>query len=323
MDGFKVFNSDWTSSHGDIVFEVGKTYRTAGDPKLCETGFHFCEDVLDCFNYYTLDVRNHVCRVKATGKIDRGNYDYGDRKACTNELAVVEEVPWDEVFAIIESSHPNFRVSIETGNAALNCGVLNKGKHNSGNGNSGSRNSGNGNCGDGNAGNGNSGAGNAGNGNEGSGNTGSRNSGSGNAGSANSGARNAGCWNAGNFNAGSHNAGSRNIGDWNTGYGNCGCFCAEKQRRILMFDEACDWTMSDWLHSRARRLLDELPQRYEEATGRISISIEDEAYLDYAQHWWNGLSAADRASILLIPNFDSAKFFQSTGIDVYKTADDL
>ena len=54
MKLFKGFNKDMTCTPGgDIKFqyEEGKTYHE-GNAKLCSTGFHACENPLDCFGYY-------------------------------------------------------------------------------------------------------------------------------------------------------------------------------------------------------------------------------------------------------------------------------
>ena len=102
MKGFKVFNPDWTTDHCDIVFEVGRTYRTAGKPVLCAKGFHFCEDLLDCFGYYDFDDENHVCAVIATGDIESDGV-----KSCTNEITLVREIPWDEVSVLVNGGDKN------------------------------------------------------------------------------------------------------------------------------------------------------------------------------------------------------------------------
>lgn len=52
MKGYKVFKHDWTCR--DFQYEVGKTYKHDGPLKICRSGFHFCRNVDDCFNYYRL-----------------------------------------------------------------------------------------------------------------------------------------------------------------------------------------------------------------------------------------------------------------------------
>ena len=54
MKGYKVFNSDWTCR--GYQYEIGKTYEIAESPKCCKVGFHFCEKLADCFNYYSFDL---------------------------------------------------------------------------------------------------------------------------------------------------------------------------------------------------------------------------------------------------------------------------
>lgn len=50
---FKGFNKDMTCSPNGVKYqyEEGKTYHE-DEASLCHTGFHACENPLDCFGYY-------------------------------------------------------------------------------------------------------------------------------------------------------------------------------------------------------------------------------------------------------------------------------
>ena len=51
MKAYKGFNKDMTCR--DFQYEEGKTYET-NEAKLCKSGFHACENPLDCWSYYDL-----------------------------------------------------------------------------------------------------------------------------------------------------------------------------------------------------------------------------------------------------------------------------
>ena len=163
MKGYKAFNNDMTTNHGDnTVYEVGKTYTVEGEIKICENGYHFCKKCVDVYDYYDKPCR--ICEVSVTGAVQtQGNKSVG------RKLKILRELTADEISSL-----------------------CNSGNWNSGNRNSGNRNSGNRNSGDRNSGNRNSGDRNSGNWNSGDRNSGDRNSGNWNSGNWNSGDRNSG-----------------------------------------------------------------------------------------------------------------------------------
>ena len=135
--GYKVFNSDWTCN--GFQYEVGKTYQHEGSIGLCREGFHFCEKLVNCFNYYSFNPENKVAEVIATGEVIKG-----DDKCVTNNIEIVREISWNDVLNLVNTGSGN-------------TGLCNSGNRNSGDWNSGNRNSGDWNSGDCNSGDWNSG----------------------------------------------------------------------------------------------------------------------------------------------------------------------
>jgi len=266
MRGYKVFNPDWTCR--DMQYEVGKTYEMEQTPIICERGFHFCEKVADCFEYYRFDSDNKVAEIEAFGELD---FEEDGNKHCTNKIKIIRELNWYEVLDLV--------------NTGKGCtGIRNSGDRNSGNWNSGDRNSGN----------------------------------------RNSGNRNSGDWNSGN-----RNSGDWNSGDWNSASNCTGCFNTISQP-IMFFDNPANITFGQWRNSDAYWLLNQIDFRPTEwicsdnmtnvekknhpehkTTGGY-LKIRDNS--DCRIEWWERLTDEEKAIIKAIPNFDSKKFYQITGI---------
>ncbi len=198
LKAYKVFNSDWTCR--GFQYEVGKSYSIKEEPIMCETGFHACRKVQNCFSYYSFDPKNKVAEVELSGII----LGLDDDKQCSQKIKIVREVSWNDMLVL------------------ANTGIGNSGYSNSGDRNSGDRNSGDSNSGDKNSGDSNSGYRNSGYRNSGYRNSGYRNSGYSNSGDSNSGHRNSGYSNSGYSNSGDSNSGHRNSGHGNSGHGNSG-----------------------------------------------------------------------------------------------------
>jgi hypothetical protein len=286
MKGYKVFNPDWTCR--GFQFEVGKTFEEDVEPSCCDRGFHFCKELKDCFTYYKFDPNNKVAEVEAVGDIDTHS---NDTKCSTNKLRVIREITWHEVIELV--------------NLGKSCtGIRNSGNYNSGSFNSGNLNSGNW-------------------------NSGGYNSGNWNSGGYNSGNWNSGDYNSGNWNSGDWNSGDYNSGDWNKTSYAVGCFNTERQK-LKFFDKETDMTMKQWWDSEAMRLLNQIDLRPTDWI--LSDDMTDEEKAEHPEHettggylkirdnsdccteWWNGLSERNKNIIRSIPNFDSEKFYQITGI---------
>ena len=316
MKGYKVFNENWKCR--GFQYKVGETYEHKGGIYLCESGFHFCKKLNNCFNYYSFNPKNKVAEIEAIGDIIEG-----EDKCVTNKIKILKEISWQDVLEL------------------ANLGENNEGYRNVGNGNKGHYNTGDNNYGDYNTGDNNYGNENVGYDNFGNRNIGDMNFGSHNYGCNNFGNRNIGDYNKGKFNLGINNKGHNNAGNYNYGdynFGDCnkthnslGCFCTESPSTIKFFNKDSDWTLDDWKNSNASRILlsnfiltewiyaidmtDEEKEKYpnyKTINGYLKIYTYEEAW----KNMWSRLTNIQKKEFTKLPNFDKDIFKEITGIDI-------
>ena len=93
MKYYKAMNKDLTCR--SFQYEIGKTYELPKDVKLelCKNGFHFCDILNACFNYYDED-DSIICEVEPLGKIIHDEYD---NKLVTDKIKIVRQLSDEEI----------------------------------------------------------------------------------------------------------------------------------------------------------------------------------------------------------------------------------
>ena len=89
--GYKGFDKDLRCR--DFQYEVGKEYE-CDKAVICEEGFHFCENPLDVFYYYSpceYNGLNRFCEVEGSGEFDRKN-----DKLCCTKIKIIRELTLQE-----------------------------------------------------------------------------------------------------------------------------------------------------------------------------------------------------------------------------------
>ncbi|MBS4874141.1 MAG: hypothetical protein KHZ79_07185 [Atopobium minutum] len=318
MQGYKAFDSDMTCR--GFQYKVGEESIYDGKIDPCKSGFHFCKNPADCFDYYVYDgSKTVICKVEARGEIKTDD----GKKYVTDKLFIAEQIPWEHVHNLVNLGRDC------TG--LRNSGNRNSGNRNSGDCNSGDCNSGNRNSGDWNSGDCNSGDCNSGNRNSGNRNSGDCNSGDCNSGDCNSGNRNSGNRNSGDWNSGDCNSGNRNSGDWNkTSFSN-GVLCTKKPT-ILIFDKQSNLTLQEWLDTEAHHLMNKIGCMPEFIWASDMTDKEKEEHQEYkilggylrparsrseaVKEWWGELTDKQKLVIFAIPNFDCEKWCYIMEYDV-------
>ena len=162
-------------------------------------------------------------------------------------------------------------------------------------------------------------------------NSGNWNSGNWNSGNCNSGNWNSGDCNSGGWNSGNWNSGNCNSGDWNSCDFSNGCFNTFEPK-IFLFNKPSTWSYSDWINSKARYILNQIPGNVLEYVYFENMTTDEKAthpeaevtggYLkklnrsECRKTWWDYLPDDKKNIIKSIPNFNKEIFKEITGIDV-------
>ena len=112
IKGYKVFDTGLKCRDYDFN-QVGSTHTYEGEPVLCESGFHFCTTLQDCFGYYNITPSMIICEVQATGYTD-AKEDCSKRTCKT--LTITRQMTFDEVIPHITDSYYAYRWALNIGN---------------------------------------------------------------------------------------------------------------------------------------------------------------------------------------------------------------
>ena len=276
MKGYKAFNKDLTCR--GMQYEVGKEYVFDGEPIPCRQGFHFCETIADCYEFYAGSDDTRICEIEAVGDIAEEGVE-----RVTNKIRILAEITCE---------------NLRKGNTGKsNSGYWNSGDRNSGYRNGGYRNSGDRNSGDRNS---------------GDWNSGDRNSGDSNSGDWNSGDRNSGDWNSGDRNSGifcTEKEPTIKIFDKDSDW-TFEDWCESRAYRVM---EGCPYSYSDFID--ADDMSDEEKENhpeYKTIGGFVKVFT---ATTEDKQKWWDSLSESDKNEVKTLPNFDADKFCKCVGIE--------
>ena len=85
MRGYK--GTDANMRCRGMQYEVGKTYRAKPPIELCKNGLHFCEKLVDVFDFYDIKDGNRFFEVEASGQMDSD-----EKKTAAEVLTIIREL---------------------------------------------------------------------------------------------------------------------------------------------------------------------------------------------------------------------------------------
>ena len=97
---YKAFDANFKCR--DFQYAPGMSYHIDGEVKLCENGFHACEDLMDTFKYYSME-DSRFAIVKLWGDVF-----YGDNKMCASNIEIVNELSLKDIVERYAASKVKF-----------------------------------------------------------------------------------------------------------------------------------------------------------------------------------------------------------------------
>ena len=89
MKAYKGFNRNYNGKLycRDFIYKPGKTYKYKGELVICESGFHACHELYQCFQHYENDGKNVFYEVECGGQIIKNR-----SKLVCSEITLVREI---------------------------------------------------------------------------------------------------------------------------------------------------------------------------------------------------------------------------------------
>ena len=100
MRGYKALNEDMSTIHGDMTYELNKEYSIYGKLKMCNNGYHFCNKLIDVYNYYSSNSRIFEIDTLNGIVIKDNEYD----KYCSSKIKLIREISEKEINKYIEDN---------------------------------------------------------------------------------------------------------------------------------------------------------------------------------------------------------------------------
>lgn len=105
--GFKAFTWALGSQHGrHMIFRVGGTYHAKGKIELCSNGFHWCDKLSDCYNWFPEVVSTRICEIEAWGNTE--GY-HSDGKFASRYIHIVRELSLPDILSKLEKDNISTR----------------------------------------------------------------------------------------------------------------------------------------------------------------------------------------------------------------------
>ena len=94
MQYYKAFDKDLICRN--FKYEIGKTYTLDNNEplELCKNGFHFCDILNNCYNYYPDNDDTIICLVEPLGNIIS---DVHQNKLATDKIKIVKRLTKEEI----------------------------------------------------------------------------------------------------------------------------------------------------------------------------------------------------------------------------------
>lgn len=114
MKAYKAHRHNFKCRH--FQYEVGGTYSIDGNPQICVSGFHACENPIDVIRYYPNIINDRYSEVELSGKII-----IDDNKLCASSIKINRELSLEE---LIDNS-VKYMLSCSSADSATNQNYIN------------------------------------------------------------------------------------------------------------------------------------------------------------------------------------------------------